>query len=203
MKSEKRERKLTSHRETSKSPLSLQVLGLPNGGFRREYNRIQDESVLESLDLSHHLRLVLRRAVVVDNTQTTQKSHVDGHVVLGHSVHGRRHKGCLQSNALGNGGIKSNIRSREACARALVDANNTSRVICLHTDVAGQDQEVVVSQCTMFVRIQQSVNVKTISGRVVLLQDIEGLGVVLNLGLHDQALVVTLSKRHSEKIRRS
>lgn len=105
---------LTSDGKTTESPLSLELLGLSNSGLGRKNNRVQDEAVLVSLNLSDHLGLILRGAVVVNDTQATQQSHVDGHVVLGDSVHRGREKGDLQRHTLGHGGIKRNIRSSEA-----------------------------------------------------------------------------------------
>ena len=106
--------KLTSDRETTETPLCLEILGLSDGGLGRENDRVQDEAVLISLDLADHLSLVLRSAVVVDNTQTTEESHVDGHVMLGDGVHGGGQKGGLQGDALGNWSVQADIGGREA-----------------------------------------------------------------------------------------
>jgi hypothetical protein len=51
---------------------------------------------------------------VVDNTQSTEQGHVDSHVVLGDSVHGRGQEGSLQGDALGNRGVQADIGGREA-----------------------------------------------------------------------------------------
>lgn len=107
--------KLTSDRETTEAPLGLELLGFANGSLGGEDNGIKDEAVLVSLHLADHLGLSLRRAVVVDDTETTEQGHVDGHVVLGDGVHGRRQKGSLQRDTLGNRGIKRHIGGREAC----------------------------------------------------------------------------------------
>ena len=107
-------KKLTSDRETTETPLRLEILGLSDGGLGRENDRVQDEAVLISLDLADHLSLVLRSAVVVDNTQTTEESHVDGHVMLGDGVHGGRQKGGLQGDALGNWSVQADVGGREA-----------------------------------------------------------------------------------------
>lgn len=106
---------LTSHGETTEAPLRLQLLGLANGGRRGEDHGVQDEAVFIPLHLANHLSLLLRGAVVVDNTQTTEQSHVDGHVVLSDGVHGGRHEGSLQGHPLGDGGIQNDVRSGEAC----------------------------------------------------------------------------------------
>lgn len=105
---------LTSDREATEAPLGLQLLGLTNGGRGRDDNGVQNETVLVSLNLADHLSLILRGAVVVDNTQTTEKSHVDSHVVLGDSVHGGGQKRGLQGDTLGNRGIQRDIGSGEA-----------------------------------------------------------------------------------------
>lgn len=79
---------LTSNWETAETPLGLQVLCFSDSSLGRKDDWIQDKAVLVTLDLPDHLGLVFRSAVVVDDTQATQKSHVNGHVVLGDSVHG-------------------------------------------------------------------------------------------------------------------
>ena len=80
---------LTSDREAAKTPLLLECNGLSDCRLWRDNDWIGDEAVLESLDLADHLCLVCDGAVVVDDTDATQESHVDRHVMLGHSVHGR------------------------------------------------------------------------------------------------------------------
>lgn len=107
---------LTSDREATEAPLGLEVPSLTNGGLGRDDNGVQNETILISLNLADHLRLILSRAVVVNNTQTTEQSHVDSHVVLGDSVHGRGQKGSLQGDTLGNRGIQGDIGSGETCA---------------------------------------------------------------------------------------
>ena len=96
---------LTSDGEATETPLGLQLLGLADGGLGRKHNGVGDETVLVSLDLADHLGLILRSAVVVDNTQTSQQSHVDGHVVLGNGIHGGREKGGLEGETPGDLGI--------------------------------------------------------------------------------------------------
>lgn len=106
---------LTSDREATEAPLGLEVFGLTNGGLGGDDNGIQDETVLVSLNLADHLRLILGGAVVVNDTQATEQSHVDSHVVLGDSVHGRGQKGGLQGDTLSNRGIQGDIGGGEAC----------------------------------------------------------------------------------------
>lgn len=105
---------LTSNWEAAETPLGLQVFCFSDSSLGREDNRIQDKTVLVTLDLPDHLSLVFWSAVVVDDTQATQKSHVNGHVVLGDSVHGRRQEGSLQCDTLGDRGVQRNIGSRKA-----------------------------------------------------------------------------------------
>lgn len=53
---------------------------------------------------------------MVNDTQATEQSHVNGHVVLSNGVHGGGQKGGLQGDTLGNRGVKRDIGSGEACA---------------------------------------------------------------------------------------
>lgn len=106
--------KLTSDRETTKAPLGLELLSLADGGLGRENNGVENEAILVSLDLADHLGLGLGGAVVVDDTETTEQGHVNGHVVLGDGVHGRGQKRSLQGDTLGDRGIKRHIGGGEA-----------------------------------------------------------------------------------------
>jgi len=105
---------LTCDWETAKSPPLLERLGFRDGGGRRNDNGIEDEAVLESLDLAHHLGLVIRRAVVVDHTKPTEKRNVNSHVVFGDGVHGRGDKWRLEGDALRDRGVEGDIDGREA-----------------------------------------------------------------------------------------
>ena len=51
---------------------------------------------------------------MVDDTQSTKKGNVDGHVVLSDRVHGRRDEGSLEGDALGDGGVEGDIDSGKA-----------------------------------------------------------------------------------------
>lgn len=106
--------KPTSDRETTEAPSRLKLLGLRNGSLGRNNDRVENESILVSLDLADHLGLVFGRAIVVNNTETSEKRHMDGHVVFGDSVHRRGQKRRFQGNALGDRGIKGNFGSRES-----------------------------------------------------------------------------------------
>lgn len=108
---------LTSHRESTETPLLLEFLRFPHGRLGRKHDRLGDETVLVSLHLSHHLCLVFSRAVVVDDSETSQERHVDGHVVLRNSVHGGGEQRGLQRNTLGDWHVKRDLRSGEACKR--------------------------------------------------------------------------------------
>lgn len=92
----------TSDRETSKSPLRLEGARLGYRGLWADHDRVENEAVLVALDLANHLGLLIGRAVVVNDTETAKESHVDGHVVLSDSVHGRGDEWCLEGNALGD-----------------------------------------------------------------------------------------------------
>jgi len=153
---------LTCDGETTESPLLLEGLGLANSGVALDHDRVDDEAVLIALHLANHVGLGLRRAVVVNDTETTLKSHVDGHVMLGDSVHRRRDKGCLKRDTLGDGRVEADGRGREA-------------------NVAGQQEEVVVSETTLHLGVHQILNTEAITA-LVLLQVLLSLGVVEDLG---------------------
>lgn len=105
---------LTSDWETTESPPLLERLCLCDRSGGRNDNRVKNKSVLEALDLAHHLGLVILRAVVVDHTKTAQQGDVDSHVVFGDRVHGRGDEGRLEGNALRNRGIEVDLDGREA-----------------------------------------------------------------------------------------
>jgi len=105
---------LTSDGEATETELLLEGNGLADGGLGGDDNGVEDETVLVALDLADHLGLLIGRAVVVNNTETTEESHVDGHVVLGDSVHGRREEGSLEGDALGDGRVKGDLVGGEA-----------------------------------------------------------------------------------------
>ena len=94
---------LTSDGVSSESPPLLESPGLPDCGVGTDDDWVEDEAVLVALDFAYHLGLVVGRAVVVDDTKTTEEGHVDGHVVLSDGVHRRREEGGLEGDALGNG----------------------------------------------------------------------------------------------------
>lgn len=113
----KAEAQLTSHGKSPESPFGLQLLCISDRRLRRQNNGVQDEAVLVPFHLLHHLRLLFWRAVVVDNAQPAQKSHMDGHVVFSHRVHGRRQERGLQGEPPGYLGIQGNVRCWESCLR--------------------------------------------------------------------------------------
>ena len=57
----------TCDRKASKAPLLLQCFGLSYRGVRREYDRVEDETVLKTLHFSYHFGLIFCRAIMVDN----------------------------------------------------------------------------------------------------------------------------------------
>ena len=98
---------------------------------------------------------------MVNNTETTLESHMDCHIMLSNSVHGRGNEWGLEGNAFRDWGVEDDFRGRKA-------------------NVAGQNEEVIVGQTAMFLGVKQAGNVKTIAF-FVLLQDFEGLLVVQGL----------------------
>ena len=91
--------------KSSKAPLLFQVARLADGCGGRENYRLQDEAILESLHFSDHLCLVIWGAVVMNDTESTEKRHVDGHLMFGDSVHGRGEKWSFERDALGHRGV--------------------------------------------------------------------------------------------------
>jgi hypothetical protein len=89
-------------------------------------DRVEDESVLVLLDLADHLGLLLGAAVVVDDSESSEESHEDGHVGLGDSVHGGGNEGELEGDLLGDLGVEGDLVGGE-------------------TDVAGEDEEIIVA----------------------------------------------------------
>jgi hypothetical protein len=105
---------LTSDGETAETELLLESDGLADGGLGGDDDRVEDETVLVALDLADHLGLLVGGAVVVDNTETTEEGHVDGHVVLGDGVHGGGEEGSLEGDALSDGRVKGDLVGGEA-----------------------------------------------------------------------------------------
>lgn len=152
----------TSDREATKAPFLLEGLGLANGGVAGNDDGVEDEAVFITLHLADHVGLLLGGAVVVDDTEATLKSHVNGHLVLSHSVHGRRDKGSLEGDALGDVGVEHDLGGGEA-------------------NVARKDEEIIVGQATVLDSVHELVEVETIEG-LVLLEHLEGALVIKDLG---------------------
>lgn len=152
---------LTSDGEAAEAPFLLEGLGLANGGGAVNDDGVEDEAVLVALDLADHVGLGLGRAVVMDDTDTTLESHVDGHLVLSDSVHGRRDKGSLECDALGDGRVEDDLRGREA-------------------NVAREEEEIVVGQTAVLGGVHELVEIEAIE-RLVLLEHIKGGLVVEDL----------------------
>lgn len=148
---EKEMLRLTCDGETSESPLLLQSLGLADGGIPLNHDGIEDEAVLVPLDFANHIRLLVRGAVVVNNTNTTLKGHVNRHVMLGDSVHGRGHKGRLQGDAPGNFRIELDRRGGEA-------------------DISWQDEEIIVGETALGLGVHELLDTQSITA-LVLLED--------------------------------
>lgn len=164
-----RAKKLTCDGETTESPLLLEGLGLADGGLTADDNGVEDKTVLIALDLADKVGLGLGRAVVVDDTETTLKGHVDGHLVLGDGVHGRGHERGLQADLLGDLGVESDGRGREA-------------------NVAGENKEVVIGETAMGLGVHELMDTEAIA-TLVLVEHLLGLAPVKNLvGRHFCAL---------------
>jgi hypothetical protein len=150
----------TGNRKAAESPFLLQGDGVGDGGSRRENNGVGDEAVLEAFDLHDHLGLLLHRAVVVDDTDTAQQGHVNGHVVLGDGVHGGRCEGRLQGDVAGQLGGKVDIAGREA-------------------NVAREHEKIVVGQPSRLGLVHEVVDRDTIFAAVGSPQDLQRLCWVL------------------------
>lgn len=64
------------------------------------------------------------------------------------------------------------------------------------TDIPGQNEEVIVGQGTVLVRVQKGINIKAVLVLVVLFQNFQSLGVVLELGGHGSFQSITVGNRH-------
>lgn len=165
--------RLTSHRESTETPFLLKSLSLVDGGVLGDDDRVVDEAVLVALDLADHVGLSIGRAVVVDDTDATLQSHMDGHLVLGDRVHGGGDEGGLERDALRDGGIEGDVGGGEA-------------------NVARQEEEVIVRQTAVNLGVHEILNAESIAG-FILLEDLLGLGVVQDLG---EAVGGTVDRRH-------
>lgn len=72
------------------------------------------------------------------------------------------------------------------------------KTLC-HTNITGQDEEIIISQGAVLVGVKQGLDIQTISGRIVLLEDFQSLGVVLDLSL--EALGVAVGDSHGDKLK--
>lgn len=105
--------KHTSNWERRETNGLLQSSDVTHGDIWGNNDGVVDETVLELLHLSHHLSLLIGRAVVVNNTDTTQESHVDSHVLLSDGIHRGRQEGALHGDLLGQFRLQLHLRSRE------------------------------------------------------------------------------------------
>ncbi len=140
---------LTSHRETTETPLLFESLCFSDRGIATKHNRINDEAVLVSLHLLNHLGLLVGRAVVVDDTQTTLQSDGNSHFVLSDGIHGGGDKWCLEGNALGDWRLQRDFGRGEA-------------------NVTWQNQEIIVCQTSVLLRIQKALDVESITLLILL-----------------------------------
>jgi hypothetical protein len=149
---------LTSDRETSKSPLLLQCLDFPDSAVAAEDNRVQNEAILETLYLLHHLCLLVGGTIVMNDTQATLKGHMNCHFMFGNSIHGGRDEWGLERDSLGDWRLQSDLGGSKA-------------------NIARKDKEIIVGQTPMLLGVKNTFNVKPIT-LLVLFQHLEGLGVV-------------------------
>lgn len=140
-------RKHTSNWERRETNSFFQSSDLTHGEVRRDDDGIVDETVLKFLHLSHHFRLLIGRTVVMNDTNATQESHVDSHVLLGNCVHRRRQKGALHGDFLGQLRFQLNLGGREV-------------------DQTRQNQKVIVSQTTEVGGVNQRLNIQAVFFRV-------------------------------------
>lgn len=166
--------------ETTESPLLLQELDILNGLVLGEDNWVEDEAVLVTLDLLDHLGLLIWRAVVVDNTKATLKSHGDSHLMLGDGVHRRRDEWSLEGDSLGDWRLEVDGRGWEA-------------------NVTWKDEEIVVCEPTVLVGVEELLNGQAITLLVLVLEDVHGgAGVedLLALGEAQTSWYVAVGERH-------
>ena len=90
----------------------LDVEHILDGGVGRETYRVRDEAILVLLHLVHLSGLVLDAEVGMDDTDSTLEGHSDGHIGLGHSVHGRGNERSLQLDVLGK--LAGNVHIADA-----------------------------------------------------------------------------------------
>mmetsp|Transcript_49657 Transcript_49657/g.112760 ORF Transcript_49657/g.112760 Transcript_49657/m.112760 type:complete len:274 (-) Transcript_49657:178-999(-) len=83
--------------------------------------RPPDEAVLELLHRRHARCLDVHRALRVDESDAALQRHADGHVLLGHRVHGRRDEGAAQRNPLRNSRSQLHIVHAEVYVRRVHD----------------------------------------------------------------------------------
>lgn len=117
---------------------------------------------------------------MVDDTETAEQSHVNGHVVLSDSIHGRREERSLESNALGDRSVEVDFGGGEAFEKSQ-SRSPLAFAKLERTDVARQDQEIVVGETTVPLGINEGVDVDAIVLSIVLLQNLQGGGVVEHL----------------------
>jgi len=146
---------LTSNWETTEAPFLLQALDLSNCSVTVQDDGIQNKAVFIPLDLLDHLGLLISRAIVVDNTQTSLQSHMDSHLVFGDGVHGRGHERNLKGDALGDWGVENNLRSCKS-------------------DIAREDEEIIVGQSAVIFGVDQALDIESVA-ILILGQDVKSL----------------------------
>mmetsp|Transcript_13474 Transcript_13474/g.25973 ORF Transcript_13474/g.25973 Transcript_13474/m.25973 type:complete len:580 (-) Transcript_13474:42-1781(-) len=100
--------------DAGEATLSLDAVHIGDGVVGGEHDGVGDEAVLVPLDGAHESGLLLNGVVVVDDADTTLESHVDGHLALGHGVHGGGHEGQAKVDLLGELGVERHLANAEA-----------------------------------------------------------------------------------------
>lgn len=137
-----------SDRDTAESKSSFDVVDVADRSVGTKTNGVGDETVLVFLDFSDHGGLILGRAVVVDDTETTVKGERDGHSVLSDRVHGRREERSVEGDFLGDFCLEGDNGSGERY-------------------MPREHQEIIVSQSTIPPRVHELVKSETISPSVL------------------------------------
>lgn len=86
--------------DAAEALFNLDLTNIPDLCIETKGEGICDEAVLEALHRLDHGRLLLNRAVVVDDADSSHKRHRNCDGRLGHGVHGRRDERAPQANVL-------------------------------------------------------------------------------------------------------
>lgn len=78
---------------------------------------------------------------------------------------------------------------RESLANKSITKPAQILLATYRTNVARQDQEIIVSQSTVLVRVKQGIDIQTVSGWIILVQNFQGFGVVLDFRFGNKGAV--------------